>query len=238
MADRYFSAVPPLDGRLVLIGDESRHLSRAARKRVGDEVEVFDGRGGCVLTRVSAIGKDCVELAVIRAIDRPRPCATLTLLVAPPKGERFDWLVEKATELGVARLVPILAERSTVDPRSAKLDRLRRVILEASKQCGRNILMELADPVPWTRAIADETIPIRLVADPGGLDRDAWPKLDRGEVALAIGPEGGWTRAELSAADTHGWVRVGLGWTRLRVETAALAASALLLSRSPEDESR
>lgn len=237
MADRYFSTAPPSSAGIVLEGDESKHLARVARKVVGDEVEVFDGLGHCVRARVDWIGKDRVELSVVEQIFRPTPAISMTLLVATPKGERFDWLVEKATELGVARLVPILAERSSVDPRSAKLDRLRRVIVEASKQCGRDFLMELSDPVAWSKAVSDRSMPVRLLADSGGVSHSAWPKVES-RVALAIGPEGGWSPAERSTAEDHGWIRVGLGLTRLRVETAAIAASALILSHGQEGNAR
>ena len=162
----------------------------------------------------------------------------LTLATAVPKGERFDWLVEKATELGVARLVPVLAERSVVDPRAAKLDRLRRAIVESSKQCRRNRLMDLDAADAWASLVGSGS-----TARPP--DRPSWRagdrrpglRLDGQAVILAIGPEGGFTSSEVDHAIGEGWRVVGLGATLLRVETAALAASAILLALADGDES-
>lgn len=233
MADRYYSPEPSNDGTLVLRGDEAKHLARVARRVVGDEVEVFDGLGNGYLGRVATIGTQTVELRVLASAPDRDPARDLTLYVATPKGDRMDWLVEKATELGVRRLLPIRCSRSVVEPRPTKLDRLRRVVIEASKQCGRSRLMTIADPISWAEAMGDRSIATRFLADAGGLDRGAWPAPPAGEpIAVAIGPEGGWTDAERSAAAEAGWVRIGLGPTRLRVETAALAASALFLSEN------
>lgn len=235
MADRFFCPTPPDAGRLVLEGDEAKHLARVARREVGELVEVFDGRGACVAAEILDITRGRVELAVRSTIEDRLAPAPLTLLVAVPKGERFDWIVEKATELGVARLVPLKAARSVVDPRSAKLERLRRVILEASKQCGRNRLMTLDEPIPATEAFRSERAAVRLLAQSGGEPPGSWPWLSADlPVALAIGPEGGWTDAELEEARASGWTFAGLGATRLRVETAAIAGAAIVFSRIPE----
>ncbi len=232
MADRCFCPDPPVEGRLVLEGDEARHLTRVRRVAVGEVVEVFDGKGFAARARVENAGKNRVDLTLFGEpiADRVAPCR-LTLATAVPKGERFDWLVEKATELGVARLVPLITERSVVDPRDAKLDRLRRVIIEAAKQSGRNRLMELDFPTPWSslaRAPADET---RLLAHPGGVPASAWHRIQHGSpVMLAIGPEGGFTEPEVALAVERGWQSVGLGATLLRIETAGLAGSAAIFA--------
>ena len=232
MADRCYCPEPPIDGRLALEGEEARHLGRVRRVRIGELVEVFDGRGFATQAEVVGLGRDRVELAAVGdpLPDHVTPCR-LTLATAVPKGERFDWLVEKATELGVARLVPIITERSVVDPREAKLDRLHRVVVEASKQCGRNRLMQLDRPLPWevfARHVVDRP---RLLAHPGGLPASAWPRARRlGAVTLAIGPEGGFTDAETDAARALGWTPIGLGVTLLRIETAGLAGCSALLA--------
>ena len=233
MADRFFCAQLAREGRIVLDGDEARHLARVARRVVGDRVELFDGRGLGVVAKVEAIGRDRVDLEATGIVADREPGIGLSLLVAVPKGDRFDWLVEKATELGVRRLVPLRASRSVVDPRSSKLDRLRRAILEASKQCGRNRFMTLEEPMAAAEAFARETSSLRLMAEAGGAPVSRWPALAAGDAAaLAIGPEGGWTGAEIEAARASGWSLVGLGPTRLRVETAALAGAAIVLSRA------
>lgn len=234
MADRFFYPDLPPGGRVTLEGDEAHHLVRVRRLGPGDQVELFDGRGGALAARVGQIGRGTVELTLVGEPlpDRAAPCE-LTLATAAPKGDRFDWLVEKATELGVTRLVWLRTERSVVDPRSAKLDRLRRAIVEAAKQCGRNRLMRLDGPVPWADLLRDPTAPVRLFAHPGGLPASAWPRAGTDRPAiLAVGPEGGFSDREVEAARGAGWQAVDLGRTILRVETAAVVGSALILAGS------
>lgn len=216
-----------------LDGDEGRHLSRVRRVEPGETVELFDGLGFATAAEVVEVGKD---RALLRAVGSPlpdrEPALGLTLATAVPKGERFDWLVEKATELGVARLVPLLTERSAVDPRDAKIDRLRRTVIEASKQCGRNRLMVIDRPTPWAELLAG-TPPdaVKLTAHPGRRKFAAWPgPRPGGSAVVAVGPEGGFTEPEVEAALAAGWVPVSLGATLLRIETAGLAASARLLA--------
>ena len=238
MLDRFYCPDSPVDGRVVLDGDEARHLIRVRRVARGECVEIFDGRGSAFRAEVADLGRDRVELTVLGpAVSIREPRCTLTLATAVPKGERFDWLVEKATELGVARLTPIVTERSVVDPRSAKLDRLRRVIVEASKQCRRDRLMDLDSPTPWSSLVEQARQPVRLIAHPGasGIAGMAL-RLGGQAVILAIGPEGGFTSTEVDHAIAHDWQAVGLGATVLRVETAALAASAILLALADANE--
>jgi 16S rRNA (uracil1498-N3)-methyltransferase len=235
VTERFFCPTRARDGRIRLEGDESRHLSRVRRLGPGALVEVFDGQGWAAHAEVMAVGKEWVDLAVRGELHTDREAACrLTLATAVPKGERFDWLVEKATELGVDRLVPLVTERSVVDPRAAKLERLRRLVIEASKQCGRNRLMALEQPTAWSDWLM-EPLPSpaapRLVAHPGGVPARQWTKARRGgEAALAIGPEGGFTDDEIATAREAGWEIVSLGATILRVETAALAGCAAILA--------
>lgn len=232
MADRFFCPDPPsADGRVSLHGDEARHLARVRRVGLGEVVELFDGRGSGYRAEVVELAKDRVELRAIEAPRRgPEPPCEVCLATAVPKGERFDWLVEKATELGVTRMVPIVTERSSVDPRPHKLDRLRRLVVEASKQCGRFRLMELEPTRPWAEVVPEATGGIGLLAHPGGRSARSWPIAEQGSpIWVAIGPEGGFTEAEVALARSAGWVLVGLGPTLLRVETAGLAACARVL---------
>lgn len=238
MADRFYAPEPPVDGRLVLGPEEARHLARVRRVVVGETVEVFDGQGSGFRAEVLAIERDRVELGVGEVVpDRVAP-RVLTLATAVPKGDRFDWLVEKATELGVARLVPLVTERSTVDPRGTKLDRLRRSVVEACKQSGRNRLLTIDEPIRWVAFLDDDPgsrgEAARLVAHPGGEPIAAPPRSATGGLVLAVGPEGGFTDMEIAAARERGWRIAGLGATLLRIETAALAGAAILLAPGAE----
>jgi 16S rRNA (uracil1498-N3)-methyltransferase len=236
VSDRFYCPDPPRGGRFRLGPEESRHLSRVCRLGVGDRVEIFDGRGFATAAEVVAAGGDSVEVVAIGEplVVRQPPCSVV-LATAVPKGERFDWLVEKATELGVDRLVPLIAERSVVAPRASKLDRLRRSIVEASKQCRRDRLMVVEEPVEWPRLVGAFPAALTFLADPGGSPAGVWPAIHRGrQVVLAVGPEGGLTRAETELARTAGWFAIQLGANTLRIETAGLAGCAALLARVAE----
>lgn len=213
-----------------LTGAEAHHLSRVLRFQAGDEITLFDGQGHEARARIEAIAANTVELAVLeRTIDMQPAESSLTVAAAVPKGERFDWLVEKATELGVARLVPLITARSVVHPGDSKLERLRRTIVEASKQCGRSRLMELTAPVEWSKLVADEFNSGKnvWVADPSG--EPLLPALAETPrpTLVAIGPEGGFTAGELELAARQGARPVGLGSHILRVETAAITLAVL-----------
>jgi 16S rRNA (uracil1498-N3)-methyltransferase len=231
MSQRYFVA-PPIafdpggPGRVLLSGDEARHLAGVMRAREGDAVTLFDGSGCEFAARIVKLGKQAVDLEIVarheisRELDRP-----LTLGVALPKGDRQKWLVEKATELGVTRLVPLVTERGVAQPVEAALERLRRSVIEASKQCGRNRLLEIGAPQSLAEFAA--TAPanaLRLIAHPGGAESASLAKGE--EMWAAVGPEGGFTDDEVAAAEQTLWQRVSLGRAILRVETAAMALAA------------
>src|SRR5262245_7007751 len=198
MAERFFlaRAASQATDRLVLEGDEAHHLARVRRMGIGATVEVFDGQGFATLAEVTAVARGRVEMRPFGPpLPDPHPAVRLTLATAVPKGERFDWLVEKATEVGVDRLVPVLTKRAVVHPGPAKLDRLRRTVIEAAKQCGRNRLMTIDEPAPWPSVVgAHGPEVVRLLADPDGSPIEDWtPPAPRGRVVVAIGPEGGFT---------------------------------------------
>jgi 16S rRNA (uracil1498-N3)-methyltransferase len=224
MSERFF-VTPPIAGeRVMLVGDEARHLAAVMRAGIGDEVALFDGSGAEFTGRISAIRKQAVELTIIerREISRELP-SELTLAVALPKGDRQKWLVEKATELGVTRLVPLVTERGVAQPVESAIERLRRSVIEASKQCGRNVLLEIAAPAAAAEFFAGApAAAIRIIADPSGEPLGTIATQSRPIIA-AIGPEGGFTDSELAAARAAGWLAVSLGPRILRVETAAIA---------------
>ncbi|MFI5461619.1 MAG: RsmE family RNA methyltransferase [Isosphaerales bacterium] len=236
MSARFYCPDPPVDGRQRLGAGEARHLSRVCRLGLGDVVELFDGRGCATRSEVIAAGDDWVELTAIGSPlpERQPPCR-LTLASAVSKGDRFDWLVEKATELGVERLIPMVADRSVVEPGSTKLSRLRRSIIEASKQCRRNRLMILDPPMRWSDLAGACPGSWKFVADPAGLPASRVASIPHGQaVILAVGPEGGFTAAERLLADETGWLSISLSVNTLRIETAGLAGCAALFTRGQE----
>ncbi|MFO0951392.1 MAG: RsmE family RNA methyltransferase [Isosphaeraceae bacterium] len=233
MADRFYCPGAAGRERLVLEGDEARHLARVLRLGVGAWVEVFDGLGGAWKAEVAGVSKSAVELQRTGPpLPDCEPGLSLTIATAVPKGERFDWLVEKATEIGVRRLVPVRTERSVVDPGSAKLERIRRAVVEASKQCGRNRLMEVGATVDLPALLQEARPGLRVLAHPGGRGlASVSTSGSTDEALLLVGPEGGFTDAEVEAAERAGFERVGLGPTILRVETAAVVGCAVLLTQ-------
>src|SRR5262249_9616381 len=152
-------------------------------------------------------------------------------LAAPlPKGDRAQFLLEKLTELGVTTFVPLQTKRSIVQPREAKLEKLARYVIEASKQCGRNKLMQVTPLVNWETYCRQTDLPrLRILGRPGG-SRTPWHA--GVDVALAVGPEGGFTDEEVSHARAAGWQLVDLGPRILRVETAAIVLATLSLHRA------
>jgi 16S rRNA (uracil1498-N3)-methyltransferase len=252
VADRYFSQRPISEDRVVLSGPEAHHLVHVMRAKPGSRVVLFDGSGVEFLAQVDRIERSRVRLAVLshQKVDRELPLE-LTLGVALPKGDRQRWLVEKAVELGVARMVPLVTARSVAryprvwrpiqaDQRQGSMaGRLRRTAIEASKQCGRNRLMEITPPRAWPDYVAEAAeAPCRLLAQPGGHAPTPGPLSaadPAGPVFLAVGPEGGFTDDEVSLATAAGWQTIDLGPRILRVETAALVLVAMVcqIPRNP-----
>jgi len=237
MADRYFVDNPITTSTVMLTGDEARHVSSVMRAAVGDRLVLFDGSGAEFDAEISNVGKRAVELIVLarREVDRESP-VRLTLAVALPKGDRQRWLVEKAVELGAARIVPMRTARSVAQPTDSACDRLRRAVIEASKQCGRARLLEIGPPTDLARLLDDDTFPGRkLIAHP---HESATPLAEvaaemRGEsnsmeALVAIGPEGGFSDEEFDAALAAGFTPLSLGRRILRVETAAVVIAAVL----------
>lgn len=232
MADRYFSDEPIASDRVVLGGPEAHHLIHVMRAAKGDRVVLFDGSGDEFAAVVQKVGRSEVEFSVVSrdSINRESSIC-LTMGVALPKGDRQKWLVEKAVELGVARIVPLRTQRGVAQPVEQALQRLRRSVVEASKQCGRNRLLTIDEPRGWADFVEDAAkIPCRLLAHPQGFHRISHLPIAEGtdSVFVAIGPEGGFTAEEVSLGAAAGWHTVDLGARILRVETAAIALAAIV----------
>lgn len=227
MADRYYVDCELAPGVVNIQGPEAHHLATVCRLRRGDGLTLFNGRGAEYPARVLDTGKRLVSVEIL-GVESPKRELDFRLEVAAPlpKGDRADFLIEKLTELGAAAFTPLQTARSIVHPREAKRDRLQRHVIEASKQCGRNVLLRVGELTAWTEYCRADSLPrLRQLAHPGG---DA--KFDRGkacDLVLAAGPEGGFTDDEVELARANGWRIVDLGPRILRIETAALALAAL-----------
>ena len=236
--DRYYSSTAIGGGAIRLEGDEAHHLIHVMRARPGAQVTIFDGSGREAVAEVQRVGRSDVELAVLscETIDREFPIEVI-LGVSLPKGDRQKWLVEKAVELGVHRLVPLVTTRSVVQPGPEALRRLGRTVIEASKQCGRNRLMEIAQPQAWPDLVnTTRDVPTRWIAHPANEGQANDPQSEdhhqrhdamSGPILLAVGPEGGFTADEVALAVAAGWSPVDLGPRILRIETAAICLVAI-----------
>jgi 16S rRNA (uracil1498-N3)-methyltransferase len=213
------------DTTRTLDGAQANYLTNVMRLKPGDPVRLFDNKTGEWLARIEASAKRSITLTVTGKLRERENVPDLWLLFAPIKKGPIDWLVEKATELGAARLQPVITQRTIVD--RLNLDRLRAHTIEAAEQCDRTALPELAEPVKLAALLKSWNAGRALIFadETGGLPLAEIARA--GPAAILIGPEGGFTPEERDAIRaTPGAVRASLGPRILRAETAAAAAIA------------
>lgn len=223
---RLFVALPLADGAYVTLpAPASHYLGSVMRLGEGDAVRLFDDATGEWLGRVEGGTRKALGVRLVEQL-RPREAvADLWLCVAPLKRGRIDWVAEKACELGIARLVPVLTARTVVD--KLNLDRLRAHMVEAAEQCGRTALPELAEPVTLTALLQgwDAGRTLIFADEEGGAPLAATLRDSPAPAAILIGPEGGFTEAERAAIRALPAARaVSLGPRILRADTAAAVA--------------
>jgi 16S rRNA (uracil1498-N3)-methyltransferase len=225
MADRYFVDRALAAGRVELEGPEAHHVAVVCRVRPGDAVCLFNGDGREYAAEVVEVGRRSVTVQVHGVAAPPREHGFRIEVAAPlPKGDRAQFLLEKLTELGATAFVPLQTARSVVHPRETNRDKLQRHVIEASKQCGRNVLLHVGALTEWGAYIRrDDLPPTRVAAHPWRDDGAPSAVLRHStDVALAVGPEGGFTDEEVAEARQAGWQTLDLGPRILRVETAAI----------------
>jgi 16S rRNA (uracil1498-N3)-methyltransferase len=214
-----------------LDADAHRHLIKVLRLAPGAAIQVFDGLGTEIEAQIESVGKATVDIALGARRTVPVHSCAITLLQSLPRGERMDFIVQKTTELGVAQIMPVLTERSMVKPTANRGRRWQTIAEEAARQSGRADVPKVAAPIALGSALAhasflpgsrfvlwecERSLSFRQALG-GGL----------GRLVLLIGPEGGFTDAEVAAAVQAGFKSVSLGLRVLRVETAAMVAVAL-----------
>ena len=220
--------------RALLVGAHAGHLSRVLRARIGQEFDITTGnqvRRG----RITAISQDRVEFELGAEVSTPLP-VPVTLALSIFKFDRMEWAIEKCTELGVTRIVPVIARRTETHLAAAaakRVERWRRIALQATEQSRRTSPPEISQPLKLRDAAA---LPgsLRILLSEGEPDAMLKDVVQSGSgdgvVILALGPEGGWTDAELKLFQESGWISASLGNTILRAETAAIASLAVALS--------
>ena len=228
---RLFVAAPLGPGQVRIEGPQAHYLVSVMRTKAGDPVKLFDGVSGEWLGVANTVGKRDLILDVTERLREREHVPDLWLCAAPLKKGRVDWLVEKACELGVARLVPTLTRRTVVD--RLNLERLQAHMIEAAEQCGRTAVPELAEPVKLTALLRDWPAgrTLYFADEAGGVPALAAMRDGPAAAAILIGPEGGFDDAERDAIRAlPGAVGVSLGPRILRADTAAAAAVSLWMA--------
>ena len=230
--------IDPLSGTAVLAGDEAHHLSHVMRLRAGDEIAVFDGRGREFRARIERVTRGGASLRLLDAIQPAvEPVVRLTLAQALLKGDKMDEVVRDATMMGVSAVQPIFSEHTAVR-RAASQDlraqeRWRRVAIASAKQCRRAVLPEIGGSAAFAEWVVQDGAALRLLlAEPSadvqahGLAVLNGPR--PASASLLIGPEGGWSAAEVAAALRAGWTPITLGRRTLRADAVAVVAIGVL----------
>src|SRR5262245_28630893 len=168
MSERFYINLPLCPGPITLDGPEAHHLSHVCRAQPGDEVCLFNGDGKEYPARVTQVARRSISLEIL-SVQQPLMELSFRLEVAAPlpKGDRCQFLLEKLTELGVTTFVPLSCQRSVIQPREGKRDKLQRYVIEASKQCGRNVLMEISEWAKWEQYVQSGNAgDLRMLAHP------------------------------------------------------------------------
>jgi 16S rRNA (uracil1498-N3)-methyltransferase len=233
MTARYYAPHLSDTDACELEGSEFHHLTRVMRAGPGDQITLFDGNGHSAVAQVVELSKSRALLRILnRRSDSGRVVPHVVVASAIPKADRFRWLVEKATELGVGRLIPLQTARSVTEPGSNKLDKMRATVIEACKQSGRDRLMTIDAVTDWKSFLGSAPeLGCLVLADPSGAPLGDVPEMRQRDrpLILLVGPEGGFTEAEVGQAVEAGGYRVSIGPGILRTETAAIALAALFL---------
>ena len=244
MSHRFFLDSIPNSDRLVagdkiaLQGDQAHHAINVMRFNIGDQLVLFDGSGIQYLAAVEDIEKKTVSLTILESVEDAKSLATeITIAVALPKGDRQKFLIEKMVELGVQTLIPLKTKRAVAVANPKVIARLGKQVIEASKQCGRNTLMEIAEVQTINQLIEESgnSFPNAqwLVADPyqgetiSSLISNSAAGTKR-EFVVAIGPEGGLDESEVQLLIENQFEPIRLGPSILRIETACVAVASIL----------
>jgi len=220
--------------RAALVGEHADHLVRVLRARVGQDFDIATGEG-VRRGRIASVSDKRVEFDLGEELSATA-MVQITLLLAIYKFDRMEWAIEKCTELGVPRIIPVVARRSDSHLPAAsgkRVERWRRIARQATEQSRRAFPPEISEPLKLPDAL-NISAALRIVlteTEDRTLLRDiVKPDAASGGIALAVGPEGGWTEGELQLFQQGGWISASLGSTVLRAETAAIAATAVVAS--------
>jgi 16S rRNA (uracil1498-N3)-methyltransferase len=234
---RFYAPPEQFDGNAVTLAiEETRHLRDVLRMKLGDQAQIFDGEGREFLVEVANVAKRETLLQIVKEIEPPAPVSKLDLTIAASvyKNDKFDLVIQKAVELGVARVAPIVTFRSETNLKASmkRTERWRKIALEATKQCERAKIMTVDEPVGFNDFIAN------IGEDFGSLlmfsekDGKGLPEqIARTKITALVGPKGGWEDSGIQLAEERGFMPIKLGRRIMRAETAAITFAALLQNR-------
>ena len=232
---RFYAAPDQFDDQTITLDvEETRHLRDVLRLKRGDLVRVFDGLGGEFESRIDDIRKKATALTIVSEVEPAAPESRLELTLASTvyKSDKLDLVIQKAVELGVSTFIPIVSFRSEARLRDTtkRVDRWRKIALEATKQCERARVMTVVEPVPLEDFLNRPTGDIKFLFS----EKNGGPLPDRSghdRITALVGPKGGWEDSEIDLAVKHGFTPVKLGRRIMRAETAAITFAALLQHR-------
>ena len=242
---RFFAKPTGFDGENVRIYEDANHIKRVLRLAAGDEIVVLDGLGYEYPAVIAGFEKDC---CVVKVTDKRRaltePELKVTLYQSIPKLDKMDGIIQKAVELGIYRIVPVITNRTVAKPdaTSGKTERWRKIAAEAVKQCGRGVVPEVSAAVSFEQALAQMkdkdlcVMPYEVLGHGGesNLKEVLKNAAKCPSIGILIGPEGGFEPAEAEAAQAAGAAVVGLGRRILRTETAGAAVLAIIMYEAGE----
>jgi 16S rRNA (uracil1498-N3)-methyltransferase len=233
---RFYAPVEQFQTETISLGlEETRHLRDVLRLKETEKVQIFDGAGREVLCAIEKIGKRETVLQILCEIapSAPESSLNLTLAVALLKGEKFDLVVQKSVELGVSKLVPLGTKRADVKLKDAgkRLERWRKIALEAAKQSGRAKLMQIENPFDFQSFVEKTKGTAILFSERGGTTKFSEIDSDRTEITAIVGAEGGWEESEIEFARGNNFQIITLGGRILRAETAAISIATILQHR-------
>ena len=222
-------------GNLELSGEYHHKIKSVLRMKPGEELEIVDGKGNIYQTKIELVEKEKTLLKILDHREIPKPSVPVTLIQAIAKGKRFDLVLQKATELGVSKIVPLITKRTISRPdgkESKKTERWREIVRHAVEQCGQAWMPEVCEPVIFESLNAllpkSEMRVLFYEEEKTKRLRDIWPKNSPKEVQILIGPEGGFETSEIELASSMNFQSVSLGALILRSDTAPLVALSLV----------
>ncbi len=236
--DRFYIPYTPTTQEVWIDGNEAHHIIRVKRAKQGEKITLFNGKGFEYFGYIQEIGKDTLKVFIEQThpVDREAP-VEITIAFSVPKGKHATFLIQKCAELGVKTLIPLSCERSVVDISkkvAEKIERWDKIVIEASKQCKRNLLTHIEEVMPFTDFIKTAgSYDLSIIACTGTdtitLKRVLHKHQQAKTILCLVGPEGGFTHNEVNRAKESGCIPISIGHSTLRIETAAIAVSSMIL---------